>query len=102
MKSSHLKQVVTQDLRHDSAQLPYNAIPSTWLARLDIQYVTPMTFVQKVYKSKELEIAEKYSQAIDANSLEQLSLPTLKRVGILKQSKNELLKVLSKHPYRFD
>jgi len=43
------------------------------VASQDIKCVSPINFSQKLYKSKELEIAEEYEQAIDANSLEKIN-----------------------------
>jgi predicted PolB exonuclease-like 3'-5' exonuclease len=55
---------VTQNDSQGSAQLP--------LANQDIKGISPMTFSQKLYQFHELEIAEEYEQAIDANSLERI------------------------------
>jgi hypothetical protein len=61
VKSSDIEQVVTQNDSQGSAQLP--------LVNQDIKCISPMTFSQKLYQFHELEIAEEYEQAIDANSL---------------------------------
>lgn len=53
--------------------MPYNAIPDIWMASRGIKCVTPMIYSQKLYKFKEIEIAEEFEQAIDANSLEQIN-----------------------------
>ena len=37
-----------------------------------IARVSPMTFSQKFYQSHELEIAEEFERAIDANSIEKI------------------------------
>ena len=64
MKSSDIEQVVNQNNSQGCAQLP--------LGNQDIKCISPMTFSQKRYQFHELEIAEEYEQAIDANSLERI------------------------------
>jgi hypothetical protein len=64
VKSSDIEQLVTQDDSQGSAQLP--------LVNQGIKYISPMTFSQKLSQFHELEIAEEYEQAIDANSLERI------------------------------
>ncbi len=92
MKPNHIKhkQVVSQDLGYADAQLPdaaascsINARANNQVAFQQIKCVTPMTFSQKLYQSKLLEIAEEFDHAIDANSLEEMKnlLDKLVRLG---------------------
>ena len=73
MKLTDTKQVVTQNLRRVSTFISDKAIPSTQVASQHIKCVSPMISSQKLYKYKELEIAEEFEQAIEANSLEQIN-----------------------------
>ena len=60
------KQKVSQDNTQSCVQLPQ--------VNQQIKRVSPMTFSQKFYQSHELEIAEEFEQAIDANSLEKIKV----------------------------
>ncbi len=72
MKSSAIKQVVTPKSRTALTQLPYKAIPSVQAVNQQVKCVSLMTFSQKLYQAKKLEIAKKYEQPTDTNSLEQI------------------------------
>lgn len=73
MKSINIGKVVSQDLQHISRFISYEVIPSTDLATQHIKCISPVSSSQKLYKYKELELAEEFEQAIDANSLEQIN-----------------------------
>lgn len=74
MKSSNIEQGVTQDLHHDSVQLP--------LSSQHIKPVDSMTLSQKLYQCKVIEIAAEYEQATEADSLEKMKNLLNKLVGL--------------------
>lgn len=73
MKSINFEKVLSQDLQNISRFISYEATPSTELASQHIKCISPVSSWQKLYKYKELELAEEFEQAIDANSLEQIN-----------------------------
>lgn len=64
VKASKFKQTANQENKHDSNQQPSTNQP---LKSLD-----SMTFSQNFFQAQEIEIAEEYEQAIEANSLEKI------------------------------
>jgi len=92
VKSKHIKhkQVVSQDSSQRDAQLPnivascpINVTDSNSAASQNIKCVKPMTFSQKLYQNDQLEIAEQFELALEANSLEKIKilLDKLVKVG---------------------
>lgn len=65
-----MEQIVVQDLTAGFSRQPQHATSSSHIANHYINSESPTKLSQHLYKSKELEIAEKYEQALDANSLE--------------------------------
>lgn len=73
MKSINFEKVGSQDLRNISRFRSYEATPSTELASQQIKCISPVSSWQKLSEYKELELAEEFEQAIEANSLEQIN-----------------------------
>ena len=49
-----------------------DAKPSIQVSDQQIKCISPMTFSQKLYQSRAIEIAEEFEQAVEANSLEKI------------------------------
>lgn len=71
MRSTTNKQLVPQGLRHSFYQPTYKATSSIQ-NRQNIKCVSPTTFSQQLYRTKEITIAEEYSRAKVANSFEKV------------------------------